>query len=76
MTTKILINMKIVFVLAFFLVPLMALMAQTEITKSSFDGNFGDSNITEPKLIWSDEFNGTGIPDPSKWVVHPKIPVL
>jgi len=59
--------MKIVFVLAFSLMSLLTLMAQTEIKKSSLDGKSGDNNTTEPKLIWSDEFDGTGIPDPSKW---------
>lgn len=58
---------KIVFVFTFFLMPLMALMAQTEITKSSLDGKSEDSNMIEPKLIWSDEFDGSGIPDPSNW---------
>ena len=58
---------KIVFVPAFFLMSLMVLMAQTEITKSFMAGKSGTLDINEPKLIWSDEFNGTGIPDPSKW---------
>ncbi|AZQ64282.1 carbohydrate-binding protein [Flammeovirga pectinis] len=26
-----------------------------------------DPDINEPQLIWSDEFNYTGLPDPSKW---------
>ena len=58
---------KTVFVLTFFLTPLLALMAQTEITTSSLDKKSGAINSDEPKLIWSDEFNGSGIPDPAKW---------
>jgi beta-glucanase (GH16 family) len=56
---------RIILVLPFFLMSLIALMAQTEIIKSSTDASF--TNTTEPKLTWSDEFDGNGAPNPSKW---------
>ena len=42
-----------------------ALMAQPEVLKSSTDVSF--NNTTEPKLTWSDEFDGVGAPNPLKW---------
>jgi len=56
---------KIVAVFAFFLMPIMTLQAQTEILVSSLGASF--TNTTEPKLTWSDEFDGIGAPNPSKW---------
>ena len=58
---------KTVFALIFSLGSLMAITAQAEITLYSPDEILKDSIGTEPKLIWSDEFDGIGIPDPSKW---------
>lgn len=58
---------KTVFALIFFLAALMVLTSRAEITKYSPDENLKDSISTEPKLIWSDEFDGTGIPDVTKW---------
>jgi len=59
---------RIVFVLVSCLMPLLSLMAQTESKKSPVDGKYAVSDINEPKLTFSDEFNGAaGIPDPTKW---------
>jgi len=56
---------KILLILPIFLMSLIALMAQTEILKSSTDASF--NNTAEPKLTWSDEFDGSGAPNPAKW---------
>ena len=58
---------KIVLVLPFFLMSLMTLHAQTENTKSSIDQIFQEPKTNEPKLTWSDEFDGNGAPNPTKW---------
>lgn len=58
---------KTVFALIFLLASLMVLTSQAEITKYSPEENLKDSISNEPKLIWSDEFDGTGIPDATKW---------
>jgi beta-glucanase (GH16 family) len=56
---------KTLLILQFFLMSLIGLMAQTETIKSSTDASF--NNTTEPKLTWSDEFDGVGAPNPLKW---------
>ncbi len=58
---------KIVLVLPFFLMSLIALMAQTGNLKSLPDPSTQEIKTNEPKLTWSDEFDGTGVPNPAKW---------
>ena len=58
---------KTVFTLIFFLASMMVLTSRAEITKYSPAENLKDSISNEPKLIWSDEFDGNGIPDATKW---------
>jgi beta-glucanase (GH16 family) len=58
---------KTVFAFIFFLSSLMTLTSQAEITTYSPEESLKDSISNEPKLIWSDEFDGAGIPDPTKW---------
>lgn len=58
---------KNVFAFIFFLSSLTTFTLKAEITTYSPDENFKDSISNEPKLIWADEFDGTGIPDPTKW---------
>ncbi len=51
-----------------FLLALTSIKAQTINTDSAKEGNTLTSKlVSEPKLTWSDEFNGTGVPDPTKW---------
>lgn len=43
--------------------------AQKEVTPKDSTTNTTPTTIdTTKKLVWSDEFNGTGLPDPTKWV--------
>lgn len=59
--------MKKIVIVILFLLPLFPLMAQTESTASSVNEMSVDSTSSESKLIWFDEFDGTGTPDPAKW---------
>lgn len=58
---------KTLFAFLFLLVALASVFAQPETTESSIKEKSGEINLAEPKLIWSDEFDGTGMPDPAKW---------
>jgi hypothetical protein len=59
---------KVFLVFTIVLAPLVSLVAQPSSVHSgnedkALTGNLGD----EPVLIWADEFDGTGIPDPARW---------
>jgi beta-glucanase (GH16 family) len=59
---------KIVIVFTIILAPLATLIAQTVNTDPAREGKaLAGTPGDEPVLIWSDEFDGTGIPDPGKW---------
>jgi len=59
---------KAVVVLTIFMLPPLVIMAQTMITDPAKANKLLTGNLPgEPVLIWSDEFDGTGVPDPAKW---------
>jgi beta-glucanase (GH16 family) len=58
---------KIVLIIPIFLILSFSLNAQTENLKSTPELNNQETKTNEPKLTWSDEFDGTGAPNPAKW---------
>jgi beta-glucanase (GH16 family) len=58
---------KIALIIPIFLILSFSLNAQTENLKSTPELNNQETKTNEPKLTWSDEFDGTGAPNPAKW---------
>jgi beta-glucanase (GH16 family) len=58
---------KIVLIIPIFLISWISLIAQTENLKSTPELNNQETKTNEPKLTWSDEFDGIGAPNPAKW---------